>query len=255
MGYNNYMIQSNNDQLEQTMSLYSNDLMIATFNDHYMNMVNLLRKIEGINLDALLPMYTELMAEYTTRSSTHYHNLEHVVRIMESTVPGSDFKKLSVYLFAMFHDAVYVVGATDNEKKSAELAKKWFDKLDQTPPNSEFKRCVSDIVIQAIELTTYTADFDSADTYPSVRFLLELDLAGLAKPWVDYCVNAAKIREEAREVVPDDSDFRKRRIAFLEDFLQRALFYNGVTDWLAKDNIRRELKWLKAFSENRDNTI
>src|SRR6476646_7249645 len=53
----------------------------------------------------------------------HYHNWDHVVACMEQlrTVPCE--RPRVVVLALLFHDAIYVTGRSDNEARSAELAR------------------------------------------------------------------------------------------------------------------------------------
>src|SRR5258706_16295203 len=53
----------------------------------------------------------------------HYHTWEHVLACVEHLRSMSCESPRTVFLALLFHDAVYVAGASDNEEQSARLAR------------------------------------------------------------------------------------------------------------------------------------
>ena len=70
-------------------------------------------------------LVAEVLAAWAS-AGRHYHSAEHLLEIAgwyEVIANGPGWRKpLEVWLAMLFHDAIYEVGAADNESRSAELA-------------------------------------------------------------------------------------------------------------------------------------
>ncbi len=84
-----------------------------------------------------------------------------------------------------YHDAIYAVGARDNEARSAAL---WRDHAAALP------LALGDSVERAI---LATADHAAAHPDPDAQWLVDLDLTPLGEPWLLFAANSAALREEA----------------------------------------------------------
>jgi len=93
--------------------------------------------------------------------------------------------------------------------------------------------------------TKHAAPPESTDE----ALVADIDMSILAAAACDYDIYAAAIRTEFSFVA--DEAFRTGRAAFLEGLLaRREIFYTpalaGVWEQPSRDNIARELRWLRA---------
>lgn len=111
-----------------------------------------------------------------------------------------------------FHDAVYVPGACDNERRSADLAASFLDTAGLPPPASV--RIHNHIL--ATKHDVAPNDSDSA-------LVVDVDLAILGQDALTYARFEAQIREEYKRV--PDPLFRRERRKVLSSFLEREFIY------------------------------
>lgn len=167
-----------------------------------------------------------------------YHTVDHLAGVLrgldELAGAGEVFDRDAVELAAWFHDAVYVIGAPDNEEQSARLAEEMLD----GPLSAAVAR-----------LVRVTADHDVRDGDVDAAALCDADLAILAAQPERYRAYAAAVREEYA-TVPDDL-FRPGRARVLRELLaHRHLFHTaaGRSRWedAARANLSAELTELEA---------
>lgn len=167
-----------------------------------------------------------------------YHTVDHLVGVLrgldELAGAGEVFDRDAVELAAWFHDAVYVIGAPDNEEQSARLA--------ETVLGGRLGTEVG-------RLVRVTADHDVPADDPDAAALCDADLAILAAPPERYRAYAAAVRDEYG-AVPDEK-FRPGRARVLRDLLtHRNLFHTaaGRNRWesAARANLTAELTELEA---------
>lgn len=176
-----------------------------------------------------------------------YHGLDHIEHMLGSVdemvarfgLPESD--RLQLHLATWFHDAVYVIGAADNEKQSAWKAQ---DKITDRWSRG-FAMGISDMI-----LATKTHRLPSNATFLTA-VLLDADLAGLGHPEA-YYTNAIKIHQEyfpGHPGVGDNLLWLEGRVKFLEAYLDRPNLYH--TAWgaqletTAQVNMTTELEALR----------
>jgi predicted metal-dependent HD superfamily phosphohydrolase len=157
----------------------------------------------------------------------HYHNWDHVVACMEQlrTVPCE--RPRVVFLALLFHDAVYAAGRSDNEARSAELAR---DVLGSSPSLTTGELTEIERLILA------TKDHHAHRGVAGVdeAALLDIDLSILAAPREEYVRYARQIRDEWVPAVASDAEFRIGRVAFLSRMLAAPHVYlttNGQRRW------------------------
>lgn len=152
-------------------------------------------------------LYGALVAAYAEPQRA-YHTLDHVAHFLAEldAVPLAD---AAAEWAAWYHDVVYRPGASDNETRSAALARQ---ALRQLGLDDALGRRVA----QLIEATRAHAG-DPGD--PSLNLFLDADLAILGAAPDDYAAYAAAIRQEHRHL--PDFLYRRGRKRFIERMLGR----------------------------------
>lgn len=170
-----------------------------------------------------------------------YHSFAHVQEVLAhvgEVTGGPGWKQpREVFLAALFHDAVYVPGATDNEAKSADLAAEAIE---------TFLRGQGLDVARVRELILLTARHGKlkvAALDPDAAHFLDCDMAILGADPPRFDAYDAAIAEEYRDAVPgfifrfNRKRFLKRLLAapriYLSDFFHQRL------DARARANLRR----------------
>jgi predicted metal-dependent HD superfamily phosphohydrolase len=135
-----------------------------------------------------------------------------------------------------FHDAIYDVGATTNELRSAEL----FLTLSGGAPFM-FRHRVCDHILA----TRHVNAVDESDR----RFIVDIDLSGFGAPWEEFMRNGALLRDESSDV--PDARYHCGQVAFLSRLQKRRYFF--ATEYFrarfetnARENLRRVLADLRA---------
>lgn len=163
-----------------------------------------------------------------------YHNLDHVARVLDYLAKRCNENEQllpEVILAAIMHDAIYVAGATDNERRSADCAMVVCCAIEHEGMSYLVERYIMDT---------------KHDKTPTTIFGFELcdaDLAGLADPWDQFCATGKAIRKEFAHV--SDDEFRAGRQKWMRDTLDRGrpLFYlNKALEAPARANMER---WIK----------
>jgi len=135
-----------------------------------------------------------------------------VLTELQSTADiAHDYEAIELALW--FHDAIYKIGSTTNEKDSADWAVIF---LKSNNCEDTFTRQVYDLVI-ATEHNHTPVDSDQ-------QLMVDIDLSILGKPSDIYEQFEQNIRREYK-IVPW-LIYRKRRIAILRGFLDRKSIYS-----------------------------
>ena len=171
-----------------------------------------------------------------------YHSFAHVQEVLahfaEVTAgPGWSHPK-EVFLAALFHDAVYVVGRSDNEAKSADLA---LEALATFLPREPLDAA---LIRRLIELTARHGKLDRASLDDAARHFLDCDMAILGAPPERFDAYDAAIATEYAHVPRVIFRFNRRR--FLAHLLEAdriflSDFFHARLDAPARANLRRAL--------------
>jgi predicted metal-dependent HD superfamily phosphohydrolase len=163
-----------------------------------------------------------------------YHNAWHIAECFELLDEAASqlFDARAVELAIWFHDAVYGIGAADNEARSAHLAEQVLGALGLP----EVRRR---IIAKLIQCTDHRTPPFSSDA----RLLVDIDLAILGQPQARYEEYAVAIFEESG--LPP-ADFRRLRGDFLRAMLGRERlfhtdFFHSRFEAAARVNMQREL--------------
>ncbi|MBG8553388.1 HD domain-containing protein [Hymenobacter guriensis] len=178
------------------------------------------------------------LTELYTGSGRHYHTLTHVQDLLQTIDEyANNLQDVAVVqLAAWFHDAIYNPLHSDNEAKSAELARE-FLRHSQWPAERQER------VVLLIERTQDHTQPQPQDS--DLHFFLDADLQVLGRPEADYWQYARQIHQEYR-LVPDVL-YRRGRRKVLEKLLAVPQLYRTATfrDKLqdaARRNLQAELQ-------------
>lgn len=157
----------------------------------------------------------ELLGAYS-EPNRHYHTTEHIASLLRQLddLGQAVVDRDAAILAILFHDVIYDSRRSDNEEKSAALARTRLAMLG-----------LPDEVVAKVEhwihATKHAQDFKTSDR--DLSLLLDLDLSTLAVAPAEYRAYADAIRREYRHV-PDEL-YRAGRRRVLEGFLARDRIY------------------------------
>ena len=186
----------------------------------------------GLGVRATPSTVDDLAARYG-EAHRRYHDLAHVsacvARFEEHR--GQAARPAEVLAALLFHDAVYDPRRSDNEARSAALAR---SALLGAPPEAVDR-------IAAMIASTAGHVARAAD---DTALALDIDLSILGSPPEAYEAFERGIREEYEFV--DDDAFRAGRVAILRDFLARPSIYlhpplRDAFEVAARENLARAI--------------
>jgi predicted metal-dependent HD superfamily phosphohydrolase len=197
---------------------------------------------------ALPPEIERALAAAYAEPHRAYHTAAHIAEVLRwydhvaDTAGWRD--PAAVYLAVLFHDAVYDPSATDNEARSAELARRLAGAAGLAPAAVE--PAALDRAAELILLTARHGALDPAAVAadPDAAHFLDCDTAILGAPPAEFdAYDAAIAAEYAR--VPADA-FRAGRGAFLARLLARpriflSELFHARLDAAARANLTRAL--------------
>ena len=187
--------------------------------------------------------YQQLHDAYA-QSGRHYHALAHIRQMLEALDARLNILQDApvVQLAVWFHDAVYNPLRSDNEARSAELARQF---LMQTTLSAARRERVAYLIERTKD---HTQPQPAADT--DLHLLLDVDLQVLGAPEADYWRYARQVRQEY-SLVPDLM-YRPGRQKVLSKFLELPHIYQTEDFRRLEAQARRNLKAeLEAWQQNR----
>jgi len=169
----------------------------------------------------------------------HYHTWEHV---LDCAARLRDFPcghPRTVFLALLFHDAIYVAGDTQNERRSADLAREVLGAHSRVPAEE-----IADI--ERFILATCTHVVPEEERSTDLRAVIDIDMSILGADEERYRRYAARVMREWCPSVVNEDGFRKGRAAFLRGVLASPKIYStreGERRWEspARSNMTREL--------------
>ncbi len=133
-----------------------------------------------------------------------YHTAGHAGTLWHRHMAhGGDPDDLVAAHAIAYHDAIYQVGATDNEERSAEL---WCRHARHLP--TELREQVGRVIMA-------TARHGAAHVCGDAQWMVDLDLTPLGEPWPLFQASSAALRKEAPHLP------RATLLAAQRDFLGR----------------------------------
>ena len=170
-----------------------------------------------------------------------YHTRRHIEQCLEllETWPDLSGRDRRLLTWAIWwHDAIYDPKASDNEVRSAELARRDLPGLGAAP----------DEVEEVARLILLTAGHSVPEGDRLGAVLVSIDLSILGAPAADYDAYAGAVREEYA-FVPEDL-WRNGRATVLQRFLDAPViypdpFFRATREAPARENLARELQFLR----------
>ncbi|MCC3157834.1 hypothetical protein LJ737_11345 [Hymenobacter sp. 15J16-1T3B] len=187
--------------------------------------------------------YQQLHDAYA-QSGRHYHALPHIRQMLEALDPrlAALQDAVVVQLAVWFHDVVYSPLRSDNEARSAEMARQF---LAQTSLSAARRERVAFLIERTKD---HTQPQPAADT--DLHLLLDADLQILGAPEADYWRYARQVRQEYA-LVPDIL-YRRGRQDVLQKFLALPHVYQTEEFRRLEPQARRNLRAeLEAWQQNR----
>jgi predicted metal-dependent HD superfamily phosphohydrolase len=159
------------------------------------------------------PEWRALAARYAEPHRA-YHTMAHIAHCLEEfeEVRGLAADPVAVELALWYHDAVYDPRATDNEARSAELARGAAGAMGLT-------RERADRAAALILVSTHRAAAED----PDARLFADIDLSILGRPSAIFAEYERQVRVEYAWV--PEPHFRSARSAILKSFLDRPSLY------------------------------
>jgi len=179
-----------------------------------------------------LAIFRQLAAAYAEQARA-YHTAEHIHDCLaqldrsRSAAPHSDELETAIW----FHDAVYLPGSSDNEERSADLAR-------TTLAESGAPARLTDHVAELILATRHVA----VPSDPDAALLCDIDLSILGRPPDAFAEFERRIRREYAWV--PEPVYRSARSEILRGFLGRRSIYQtddfrGRYEGQARHNLER----------------
>lgn len=169
----------------------------------------------------------------------HYHNLPHIIHCLTQFDSARQHSEHPDALEAAiwFHDAVYDPSRTDNEQKSADLAR---DVLQTCGAAPSFAAEVADLIMVTLH--------DRPPQTTDGQLLADIDLSGLGQPPDGFDRDGDAIRAEYPHVA--DQAFNAGRVEMLRRFLDRphvyyTSFFRERYEATARSNLERSLRRLE----------
>ncbi len=183
-------------------------------------------------------VYAELYRRYTA-PYRRYHNLGHIedcLRLADEVAPLL-IDRDAVEFGLWFHDAVYDIGVTTNEWRSAEL----FLEVSAGAP-FVFRNRVCGHILATRHMETARGN--------DRCFIVDIDLSGFGAPWEEFMRNGALLREESSEQ-PDDR-YHAGQVIFLSALQRRRHFFRTEYfreryETIARANLDRLLAELQTM--------
>lgn len=188
------------------------------------------RSLNG-NEPAGVAMLTRLINLYA-EPHRHYHTLGHIRHCLQEFDQAAAFMENpdAVELALWFHDAIYVPGAKDNERHSADLFLDYSSGL----TDAVFQQRIDDLIIA----TTHSGLPRQRDE----QFIVDIDLSSFGLPWEVFMRDGLRIRAEFADVA--DDAYYPGHLRFLRVLCDRPSFFftncfRQRYEHTAHENIRR----------------
>jgi len=171
------------------------------------------------------------IVEYYNERNRHYHNLEHVTRLL-ALCEELEISDPDLILAVIYHDIIYRSGSLKNEEKSATYARESLDRLGVD----------SDRVGQVCQMILATANHLIPQDNPLTQTFLDLDMSILGSPREDYQAYADGVRKEYSWL--PGFVFKKKRRQFLERILaEEFIFHTDLFREKYEGSARANIKW------------
>jgi predicted metal-dependent HD superfamily phosphohydrolase len=182
------------------------------------------RQLETTVEMASYPICHSRLTTLYSEPHRYYHNLYHVASGLEHLTGGRSNPLVYAWLF---HDAIYVPGASDNEWRSWREAEWW---LMQITSEETFYEKVKSCIL--------ATKHDTVEDDPDCQLICDIDLSGFA------LLHPLVVDEQLRlESGLSGPEWSPKRATFLEGMLRKPRIYYQFTDLeeKARENIQLNL--------------
>ncbi|MCW5628276.1 MAG: N-methyl-D-aspartate receptor NMDAR2C subunit [Rhodoferax sp.] len=187
-------------------------------------------------------LLAQLAARYA-EPHRHYHTLQHLDACLRhlDTMRTLAQRPDEVALALWFHDAIYDIGAADNEARSADWARAELLALG-----------AADEVAQRVHALVMVTRHDQPPRTPDQELLLDVDLAILGAPTALFDAYEQQVRLEYQAVPP--AAFRSNRRRILQGFVDRPRIYHTAAfhdtrEAQARANLQRSIQALGLLGQ------
>ncbi len=184
-------------------------------------------------------LFDEIATHYR-EPHRRYHTPEHVDHCLGQfdAACGHMDDPDTVELAVWYHDVIYDVGASDNEKRSAELYKAHSRGV---MPAARID-AVYDLIMATVHTRVAPATADQA-------YMVDIDLSSFGLPWERFLEDSVAVRDEFPHM--SDEEFYPKQRDFLASLLARehfcyTPFFRARHERRARENIARYLRELQA---------
>lgn len=173
------------------------------------------RTLAGFSIEPAARVFAQLMAAYGGRRR-HYHTLAHIADCLQQfdLLRARARYPEEVELALWFHDAVYRILRSDNERRSADWARRFLH-----------DHGVRDVRAQRVYQHILATRHGGGGAEQDSALVVDVDLSILGRSRVKYAAFEAAIRREYR-CVPWPL-YRRKRSQILQSFLARKRIYQS----------------------------
>jgi len=200
------------------------------------------------------PQAMQLLIGLYNSPQRHYHDLNHINFSLHklgecSTKFSLERAELTVLKYAIwFHDAIYSpykMAGTSNELESADLFSSCLK--DNIIHDKFFYKDFEERVVEAILETEYHAGNPTTDLYRTTDIMMDIDMAGFAKPYALAYGDSDLIFKEYAFLGYSKTDMMKARIDFLQkllfkEYIYRTEYFRETHEAKARQNITDIIK-------------
>ena len=182
-------------------------------------------------------LWTEIEQNYSNKNR-YYHTLQHLDSLLEQlTEAKNEIQNWDAILFTLYyHDIVYNALKSDNEEKSAALAKMRLSQINV--PANTIELCYNQILATKSHQKSSNSD---------TNYFTDADLAVLGKSWETYATYYKNVRKEY--AIYPDFLYNRGRKKVIKHFLAmdrifKTDFFYYKFETQAKQNLNQELNLL-----------
>lgn len=170
--------------------------------------------MQRLSIADATPMYEKLMRLYAEKHR-HYHNFSHIKACLDLLETHRDLAQYAeeVELALWFHDAIYAIFSTRNERNSALLARQF---LNQAGINNAVIKRVAALILA----TQHNTPIDNNDQ----ALMVDIDLAILGTTPNVYQKFEKNVRKEYKKIPA--FLYKKGRKKILQSFLDKPFIYH-----------------------------
>lgn len=181
----------------------------------------------------------EKIAALYAQPHRRYHTARHIDHCLAQFDSAATLMKDedAVEMALWFHDAIYEIPSTENERRSAEM----FVDLTRGRVSASFAQNVYDMILITVHQVPATR--------PDDKYVVDIDLSSFALPWDEFKRDSDAVRAEHTHL--DDREFYQAHTKFMQNLLARPHFF--ATDFFrnryessARGNLERLIRELES---------